>query len=246
MRWDQFLWDENLVPAFGFKLSCWKPLLRGVRDKLDKCKTHFLEIGKYSQSNAGVGTNLSMKIATFVMRSAKNMTPIAEWGLPRKSMCENVRVLVKFLEKETFLKTSISTCQIFLAVIFRKKSWTERAFLSPMIHEYKDTKISHVFTTLWIDKYWKLDVYLSLIDLFLLGRDSTEFCQNLTGSTAKVLRIELVENSRYCLGYSKLCFICHNKKQTEESFWNSDQFVGFSRAIICDQNQFGSILTWQK
>ena len=51
----------------------------------------------------------------------KNMTPIAEWGLPRKSMCENVRVLVKFLEKETFLKTSISTCQIFLAVIFRKK-----------------------------------------------------------------------------------------------------------------------------
>ena len=122
---------------FGFKLSCWNSLLRSVRDIVDKCKTHFLEIKKYSQSNAGVGTNLSMKIATFVMRSAKNMTPIAEWGLPRKSMCENVRALVKFLEKETFLKTSISTCQIFLAVIFRKKSWTERAFLSLVIHEYK-------------------------------------------------------------------------------------------------------------
>ena len=83
--------------------------------------------------------------------------------------------------------------------------------MSLVIHEYKDTKISHVFTTLWIDKYWRSDVYLSLIDLFLLGLDSTEFCQNLTGSTAKVLRIELVENSHNCLGYSKLLyFICHN------------------------------------
>ena len=86
-------------------------------------------------------------------------------------------------------------------------------FLSLVIHEYKDTKISHVFTTLWIDKYWRLDVYLSLIDLFLLGLDSTEFCQNLTGSTAKVLRIELVENSRNCLGILDIqrSFICHNK-----------------------------------
>ena len=83
--------------------------------------------------------------------------------------------------------------------------------MSPVIHEYKDTKISHVFTTLWIDKYWRLDVYLSLIDLFLLGLDSTEFCQNLTGSTAKVLRIELVENSRYCLGYSKLLYLSQQK-----------------------------------
>ena len=56
-------------------------------------------------------------------------------------MCENVRVLVKFLEKETFLKTSISTCQIFLAVIFRKKVERKERFLSLVIHEYKDTKI---------------------------------------------------------------------------------------------------------
>ena len=187
------------------------------------------------------------------MRSAKNMTPIAEWGLPWKSMCENVRVLLKFLEKETFLKTSISTCQIFLAVIFRKKSWTERAFLSLVIHEYKDTKISHVFTsTLWIDKYWRSDVYLSLIDLFLLVLNSTEFCQNLTGSTAKVLRIELVENSRNCLGYSKLLyFICHNKTNSKKDYpikFQIQFLVAFpGKPIICSilwSNYF--ILIWQK
>ena len=93
--------------------------------------------------------------------------------------------------------------------------------MSPVIHEYKDTKISHVFTTLWIDKYWRLDVYLSLIDLFLLGLDSTEFCQNLTGSTAKVLRIELVENSRYCLGYSKLLYLSQQKQTNSRKFLES-------------------------
>ena len=98
--------------------------------------------------------------------------------------------------------------------------------MSLVIHEYKDTKISHVFTTLWIDKYWRLDVYLSLIDLFLLGLDSTEFCQNLTGSTAKVLRIELVENSRYCLGYSKASlFVTHNETNSKNHL---DQFQSWA------------------
>ena len=115
--------------------------------------------------------------------------------------------------------------------------------MSPVIHEYKDTKISHVFTTLWIDKYWRLDVYLSLIDLFLLGLDSTEFCQNLTGSTAKVLRIELVENSRYCLGYSKLLYLSQQKTNSRKFLETEGAiYCGFSRPIICDQIRFCSIL----